>query len=195
MHAGMRVALVSVAIILVQLSGCAGRHPERLPGPVQAQRPPVPTPPGQPPHPAEKSNEAVPPRRPSGAPSSALPSDPEGSAPGAPPSAAVVTLLDTADQQVRTGNLDHAAAILERALRLEAHNPLLWHRLATLRLQQGQFAQAASLAAKSNALAGNNRQLQASNWDTIAQAKELLGDAAAARTAREKARQLRLAGT
>jgi hypothetical protein len=186
MHAGMRVALVSVAIILVQLSGCAGRHPERLP---------VPTPPGQPPHPAERSNEAVPPRRPSGAPSSALPSNPEGSAPAAPPSAAVVTLLDTADQQVRTGNLDHAAAILERALRLEPHNPLLWHRLATLRLQQGQFAQAASLAAKSNALAGNNRQLQASNWDTIAQAKELLGDAAAARTAREKARQLRLAGT
>jgi predicted Zn-dependent protease len=103
----------------------------------------------------------------------------------------VVALLDTADQRVRTGNLDHAATTLERALRLEPHNPLLWHRLATLRLQQGQFAQAASLAAKSNALAGNNRQLQASNWDTIAQAKEQLGEAAAASAAREKARELR----
>jgi predicted Zn-dependent protease len=108
-----------------------------------------------------------------------------------PPNAAVVALLDTADQRVRAGNLDSAAAILERALRLEPHNALLWHRLATLRLQQGQFAQAASLAAKSNTLAGNNRQLQASNWDTIAQAKEQLGDTVAARSAREKARALR----
>ncbi|MGH8528105.1 MAG: hypothetical protein ACREXY_28955, partial [Gammaproteobacteria bacterium] len=61
----------------------------------------------------------------------------------------------------------------------------------TVRLQQRQFAQAASLAAKSNALAGSNRQLQISNWDTIAQAKEQLGDAAAAHAAKEKARALR----
>jgi predicted Zn-dependent protease len=79
---------------------------------------------------------------------------------------------------------------VERALRLEPHNPLLWHRLAKLRLQQGQFAQAVSLAAKSNSLAGENRRLQASNWDTIAQAQDKLGDAAAARAAREKARAL-----
>lgn len=171
-----RVALVSVAIILVQLSGCAGRHQERLQGPVQTQRPTVPTPPPQPPP------QAPPP---------APPLDSRGGAPAVPPNAAVVALLDTADQRVRAGNLDSAAAILERALRLEPHNPLLWHRLAALRLQQGQFAQAASLAAKSNTLAGNNRQLQASNWDTIAQAKEQLGDTVAARTAREKARALR----
>jgi predicted Zn-dependent protease len=107
-----------------------------------------------------------------------------------PSSQAVVALLDTADQHARAGNLDSAAAVLERALRLEPHDPMLWHRLAKLRLQQGQFAQAASLAAKSNALAGNNRPLQASNWDTIAQAKEKLGDVDAARAARKKAHEL-----
>jgi predicted Zn-dependent protease len=173
--------LVGVAIALVQLSGCAGRPQERLPESVPEQHPTVPTPPRQPPSPAEKSHEAAPPQRPPVAPQPAPP----------PPNAAVVTLLDTADQRARAGNLENAAAVVERALRLEPQNPLLWHRLATLRLQQGQFAQAASLAAKSNALAGNNRQLQASNWDTIAQAKEQLGDAAAARAAREKARELR----
>jgi predicted Zn-dependent protease len=99
-------------------------------------------------------------------------------------------LLETADQRARAGNLDSAAAVLERALRLEPQNPLLWHRLAILRLRQGQYAQAASLAAKSNALAGSNRQLQASNWDTIAQAKDKLGDAEAAQAARARARAL-----
>jgi predicted Zn-dependent protease len=112
------------------------------------------------------------------------------SEPTPPPSPAVVALLDTVDERARAGNLDSAAAVLERALRLEPQNPLLWHRLAALRLQQGQHAQAASLAAKSNALAGRDRQLQASNWAVIAQANEQLGDTNAARLAREKARQL-----
>jgi hypothetical protein len=49
-------------------------------------------------------------------------------------------LLDTAEQRASAGHLDSAAATLERALRLEPQNPLLWHRLARLRLQQGQFA-------------------------------------------------------
>jgi predicted Zn-dependent protease len=110
--------------------------------------------------------------------------------PAPPPNQAVVALLDTAEQRARAGNLDSAAAVVERALRLEPQNPLLWHRLAILRLQQGQYTQAANLATKSNALAGNNRQLQANNWEAIAQAKEKLGDAAAARAARAKAREL-----
>jgi predicted Zn-dependent protease len=99
-------------------------------------------------------------------------------------------LLDTAEKRASAGQLDSAAATLERALRLEPQNPVLWHRLARLRLQQGQFAQAANLAAKSNALAGNNRSLQASNWETIAQAREKLGDTAAARAARARAQAL-----
>jgi predicted Zn-dependent protease len=102
----------------------------------------------------------------------------------------VVALLETADQRASAGNLDSAAAVLERALRLEPQNPLLWHRLAVLRLQQGQYGQAVNLATKSNALAGNDRGLQASNWDTIARAKEKLGDAEAARAARARAQAL-----
>jgi hypothetical protein len=185
-QAVLRVALVSVVITCMQLSGCAGRQPARVREPVPEQRPTVPTPPRQPPPTAETTDETTPPTRPPVAPQPA-----PDQAVSVPSSPAVVALLDTADQRARTGNLDNAAAVLERALRLEPQNPLLWHRLAIVRLQQRQFAQAVSLAAKSNALAGNNRQLQASNWDTIAQAQEQLGDVAAARTAREKAHALR----
>ncbi len=180
-RAMLRVAMLGVAIALVQLFGCA-----RMPEGIQEQRPTVRAPPRHPPSTAEKRDETIP-----GAPQPAPQPDRQTGEPAQPPSAAVVALLDTAEQRARAGNLDNAAAVLERALRLEPQNPLLWHRLATVRLQQRDFAQAASLAAKSNALAGSNRQLQASNWDTIAHAKEQLGDAAAAHAAREKARALR----
>ncbi|MGH8613397.1 MAG: tetratricopeptide repeat protein [Gammaproteobacteria bacterium] len=173
--------MVGVAITLLQLFGCA-----RVREAIQEQGPTVPAPPRQPPSTAEKRDEPAP-----GAPQPAPQPDQRAGEPAPPPNAAVVALLGTADQQGRAGNLDNAAAVIERALRLEPQNPLLWHRLATVRLQQRQFAQAASLAAKSNTLAGSNRQLQISNWDTIAQAKEQLGDAAAAHAAREKARALR----
>jgi Tetratricopeptide repeat len=187
-----RVAMVWIVLALVQLTGCAVVQRDRLQEPGQERSTTGPTPPRQMPSTAEKRDE-VPPseHKPSAAPQPAPPPESRVSEPVPPPSQAVVALLDTADQRARAGNLDSAAAILERALRLEPHDPRLWHRLAKLRLQQGQFGQAASLAAKSNALAGNNRPLQASNWDTIAQAKEKLGDVDAARAARKKAHELR----
>jgi Flp pilus assembly protein TadD len=56
-----------------------------------------------------------------------------------------------------------AAAQLERALRIRPQDPLLWQKLAWLRLQNGDFDQAATLAARSDALAGNNAELRAQN--------------------------------
>lgn len=93
----------------------------------------------------------------------------------APSNNAVIALLDNAGQQSRTGNLDAAAAGLERALRIEPRNPEIWHRLASIRLQQGQFDQAASLAAKSINLAGNNPDLIARNKLIINQARQRRG--------------------
>ena len=88
---------------------------------------------------------------------------------------AVVALLDNAGQQTRSGNLDGAAAALERALRLEPRNAEIWSRLAGIRLQQSQFDQAINLASKSNTLAGNNPTLMARNNRIVAQAKQQLG--------------------
>ena len=89
-----------------------------------------------------------------------------------PPNNAVIALLGSAGEQTRSGNLDSAAASLERALRIEPRNPEIWHRLAAVRLQQGQYDQAISLATKSSNLAGNNPDLLARNNQIIAQARQ-----------------------
>jgi cytochrome c-type biogenesis protein CcmH/NrfG len=64
-----------------------------------------------------------------------------------------------------------AAATLERALRIEPRNPRLWHELAKVRLRQGDGAQAANLAARSNSFAGSDSQLRAANQAIIEQAR------------------------
>ncbi len=89
----------------------------------------------------------------------------------APPNTAVLALLDNAKQQSRSGKLDAAAAALERALRIDPRNADIWYRLAAVRLQQGQFGQAASLAAKSMNLAGNDVDLIERNEEIIDKAK------------------------
>src|SRR3989344_8042200 len=64
---------------------------------------------------------------------------------------AVIALMDSARSDIVAGKPDGAVASLERALRIEPRNPLLWQELARLRLQQGQYQQAEGLAARSNA--------------------------------------------
>ena len=106
-----------------------------------------------------------------------------------PPQAnpAVLALLNNAAAQEQAGQYEQAAATLERALRLEPRNAMLWHRLARLRLSQGEWQTAADLAAKSNSLAGGDSDLQARNWQVIAEAKERQGDRDGAREARARA--------
>lgn len=100
---------------------------------------------------------------------------------------AIVALLQTAEDQQLDGHYEQAAAALERALRLEPRNAMLWHRLAQVRLSQGQWGNAMDFAAKSNSLAGGQRDIQANNWLVIAQAKERQGDRDGARAARARA--------
>jgi tetratricopeptide (TPR) repeat protein len=115
--------------------------------------------------------------------------------PGALPSRvssqpAVVSLVARADDQMQAGDLGAASASLERALRIDARNARLWSRLAAVRLEQGDFWQAAGLAAKSNSLAGDNPVLQAYNWRLIARARRGEDDLAGAREAEEMADSL-----
>lgn len=103
---------------------------------------------------------------------------------------AVVALLERARQEAGSGRRESAAASLERALRIEPRNPRLWHELARLRLTQGQYAQAVSLAQKSNSLAVRERTLQALNWHLIADARIAQGDPSGAAQARKLAEDL-----
>jgi predicted Zn-dependent protease len=99
-----------------------------------------------------------------------------------PPSqnAGVLALLGQADQENAAGHLPAAGASLERALRIEPRNPVLWQKLAQVRLEKGEYRQAENLAAKSNALAPEDRRLRAENWRIIGQARQGLGDQAGA---------------
>lgn len=95
------------------------------------------------------------------APSSARQANPAASA-----------LLESAAQNLHAGQLDQAAATLERALRIEPRNPAILHYLGQTRLQQGQYQQAESLAAKSNTLAGRDLGLRERNAWLIAEARQ-----------------------
>jgi len=102
-------------------------------------------------------------------------------------SAAIASLMDGARSDAAAGRLANAAASLERALRIEPRNPRLWQELARVRLMQGDYAQAESVAARSNSWAGGDNRLRAENWRLIAQAREARGDADGAREALELA--------
>lgn len=113
---------------------------------------------------------------------------PDTGPPLAPPSSGpAATLVASAEAQTRAGHPERAVASLERAVKIAPRDAGLWHRLARARLDAGQPAAAASLAAKSNSLAASDRALQARNWRLIAAARAALGDAQGAREARERA--------
>jgi cytochrome c-type biogenesis protein CcmH/NrfG len=101
-----------------------------------------------------------------------------------------VALLDQAEQQANAGELEPAAASLERAIRIDPRNPVLWYHLATVRLSQGESSQAEQLAVKSNSLAAGNHTQQARNWRLIAQARREQNDTRGAAAAEQRAREL-----
>lgn len=107
---------------------------------------------------------------------------------------AVIALLDRAQRDTDAGRRGAADASLERALRIEPRNPWLWHELAQLRLTQGQYAQAISLAKKSNSFAGHERRLLALNWRLIGNALVAQGDTAGAEQAFKHATDLEQVG-
>ncbi len=107
-----------------------------------------------------------------------------------PKTAAVSALLQDARLKVMAGDLDGAAQILERSLRIEPRNPLLWSELAHVRYQQGKLEQAEQLAVKSNSLAAEDVPLQIHNWRLIADVRRRFGDSAAVGTAEQRIREL-----
>ncbi|WP_406821833.1 tetratricopeptide repeat protein [Pseudomonas sp. KnCO4] len=90
----------------------------------------------------------------------------ERSAPARSNNASTV-LIETASQQYAEGQLDQAAATLERALQIQPNNPATLHYLGVLRLQQGQFEQAETLALRSNLRVGANHALRSRNLQLI----------------------------
>lgn len=106
----------------------------------------------------------------------------------ASPSAPVQALLRTAQQQQASGDLNGAAASLERAQRIAPREPRVLYRLAEVRLAQGDAKEAEQLAQRGLSLSSDQPALQAGLWDLIGDARETLGDLEGAAQARSKAR-------
>lgn len=172
--------LIFVAAWLLLIAGCAS-----------VQEPTTPAPSTTAPAPATESSAST-------VPSGMQAQQPGGEVAGVVPepkplmsgNRAVIALLDRAELDSKAGRREAAGASLERALRIEPRNPWLWLQLAQVRLAEGQYAQAITLARKSNSFAGRQPLLQSGNWQVIGQARVAQGDTAGAEQAFKLANDL-----
>ncbi|WP_426415881.1 tetratricopeptide repeat protein [Aestuariirhabdus sp. LZHN29] len=72
--------------------------------------------------------------------------------------AGVIQLVSLSEQQLSAAQFDAAAASLERALRIAPDDADLYYRLGSVRLQQGQFAQAEQLARRGLSIVHDTEQ-------------------------------------
>ena len=77
-------------------------------------------------------------------------------------------LVAQATTQRNRKNFMQAAATLERALRIEPNNPLLWLEYGELRMDEGNYAQAESMGRKAAALAVGDPRAQSNAWQLVA---------------------------
>ncbi len=173
-----RIALVLALALTLAVSAC------KLPNPYSPPRQPQPVPggapnlpPAEPPPPAEPVPEPEP-----------LP-EPE---PIPPPreyqlGSASRSLVSQAHTQVASGNYVVAAGSIERALRIEPNNPLLWIELGKVRQAEGNYAQAENLGRKALSLATGDPRTQSSAWYLIAEALRARGRTPEARDAEARA--------
>lgn len=89
----------------------------------------------------------------------------------------VTSLMKQARSYLNAKQPDKAAGVLERALRIEPRNYFVWSMLGQSYLAQKNYAQAESMALRSNALARGNIYVAIENWRTIAEARQARGDA------------------
>jgi predicted Zn-dependent protease len=90
-------------------------------------------------------------------------------------SPATNALVQQAHTQAHAGAFVPAAATIERALRIEPENPLLWIELGQLRLSENNPSQAEYMGRKAVNLATGDPQALASSWRLIAESLRMLG--------------------
>jgi predicted Zn-dependent protease len=83
--------------------------------------------------------------------------------------AASRALVSQAQTQIATKNYAVAASSIERALRIEPDNPLLWIELGKVRLAEGNYVQAENMARKAVSMSVNAPRAQSSAWGLIAE--------------------------
>jgi Tfp pilus assembly protein PilF len=99
-------------------------------------------------------------------------------------------LVAQAQGQRKRGDLPGAAVSLDRALRIEPNNPLLWIEIGRLRMDQGNFPQAEGMARKALAVSVGDDGTQAQAWQLIAESYRARGRNSQAEEAFARAREL-----
>lgn len=99
-------------------------------------------------------------------------------------------LVGQAQSQVASKNYAVAASSIERALRIEPDNPLLWIELGKVRQAEGNYQQAENMGRKAASMAVNAPRAQSAAWALIAESLRARGKTAQAREAQEKAGRL-----
>jgi Tetratricopeptide repeat len=171
-----------VAVCLFALAGC------QLPG-VYEPLPPEPQPgPGSPERSPEGGTaEPEPERTPPPAPTPSAPKQFRLS----PASAALVSQAQT---QSAAGDHALAVATLERALRIEPNNPLVWIELAKVHQAEGNHSRADGLGRKALELARGDGNAQAAAWNVIADSLRARGRNEEAADAERRALQAERSG-
>jgi Tfp pilus assembly protein PilF len=165
-----------VLLVSAALTACAVPSPYQKPAPPPEQPPETPpsteTQPGQP------------------------PSVPEPLPPPAPVvreptlGAASRALVGQAQTQMATKNYPVAASSIERALRIEPDNPLLWIELGKVRFAEGNYVQAENMARKAVSMSVNAPRAQSSAWRLIADSYRARGKNIEAQEAQARADSL-----
>lgn len=99
-------------------------------------------------------------------------------------------LVSQAQAQRKKGDLPGANATLDRALRIEPSNPLLWIEMARLRMDQRNYPQAEAMGRKALSMSVGDNRTQATAWQLIADSLRARGKNPQAQEALEKSREL-----
>ena len=102
-------------------------------------------------------------------------------------SAASQALVKQAQIQMASNNYPVAASSIERALRIEPGNPLLWIELGKVRQAEGNYVQAENMARKAVSMAVNAPRTQSSAWALIAESLRARGRNSEAQEAQSRA--------
>lgn len=183
-HQPMKVSLAVILLLAGALAACApARRDTGMPRP--STRPPAtpaPTTPGSR-VPADPSGRTLPPY--------AFPgTDGFPRSAGEVSSPPVLNLMEQARDSMSAGRAEQAVASLETALDIEPRNPFVWQQLAQAHLHQQLPDQAENKAQRSNSFARGNPYIEMQNWRVIAAARQVRGDLAGARVARERMQQI-----
>jgi len=131
------------------LAACATIDDSRSPAPVERSEPtasstaPPPPLPDVPPPPPRSEDDSQP-----------------APAPTPAPATPTSTLMASVSEAINDGDLERAAAIVERALRISPRDAELWYELANIRYRQQLYAEAEGLARRALGFAGNDAPLR-----------------------------------